>query len=113
MFSKKYRIKSSEINKIFQEKVKTINSEDFFVKVRENKEENNRFAVIIPKKIYKTSVVRHLYKRKIVSILKKIELNDEPKKENNLSRDFVVTLRRDISKTDEKQIEDQLAKILI
>jgi len=70
MFSKKYRIKSSEINQIFNERVESINSEDFFVKLRKNDLENNRFAIIVPKKIYKTAVARHLYKRKIVAALK-------------------------------------------
>lgn len=113
MFSKKYRIKSSDINQIFKEKVRSNNSEDFFVKIRENDFENNRFAVIVPKKIYKTSVARHLCKRKIVSALKDIENKNSEQKTNQKFNDFVVTVRKDISNLKTSDIESQLAQILI
>jgi ribonuclease P protein component len=112
VFSRKYRIKASEINKVFSEKVKTEHSDAFFVKKKENDFGHDRFATIVPKKVCKTAVSRHRNKRIFTSLLKDV-LENTP--DETIGNDFIFTLKKDISKfSDEEKnkIENQITKII-
>jgi len=105
MLKKKNRIPATEIREIFSGNFKNIQSDFFLLKKRENNLGTYRFAVIVSAKIYKTSVKRHQIKRKIVSILEKI---------NDLSgQDFVLTIKKDIAAVSAADLELDLGKILV
>ena len=114
MFSKKYRIKAAEIDQIFKENLKSDNSELFFVKKKTTTAENDRFAILVPKKVCKLAVKRHKNKRKVIQLIK--EVREEKKVEFRAdvdTYDFIFTLKKDLSDVSDEEIKSILAKILI
>jgi ribonuclease P protein component len=59
-----------------------------------------KIAVIIPKKVAKTSVLRHKHKRRIVNALMKFPIP---------AAHIVITLRQDISKLGFKELCDHIS----
>ena len=64
MFQRKYRANKEDIEKAIKNGY-NIQGNLVYIKVSREKKENTTFAVIIPKKIEKTSVGRHLLKRRV------------------------------------------------
>jgi ribonuclease P protein component len=112
MFSKKHRIKASEINQIFSEKIKSEHSDAFFVRKKENDLEQDRFAVLVPKKVYKLAVKRHKYKRLVTSLLKELIADLKLNTSSKTKKDYVITLKKDISNYEAVEIKKQLANFL-
>lgn len=107
MLPRKNRLNSAEIKDIFDSESETSNSPLFFVKKRPNNVGFYRFAVIVPKKVYKTSVGRHFAKRKIMNFLKKDSIPYPiPHK------DFVISLKMEIKDISKDQIIENLLKVL-
>lgn len=69
MFSRKYRIPREKLEEIIKQS-KSLGSDFFNVKFIENNLDFSRFSVIISKKNCKSSVGRHLLKRRFVSIIR-------------------------------------------
>jgi ribonuclease P protein component len=73
MLPRKHKLTRVEIGSLF-EKGGLFNTNDFSIKYRlENSPKNNKFAVIVGKKVSKLSVRRHKIKRNIIGILDKSE----------------------------------------
>ncbi len=105
MFSKKNRISSEEIQKIFSSEKKNIHSEFFLLKREENPLSHPRFAILVPKKVGKTSVARHRNKRLVVSLIENAGIKTR--------NDYVLTLKKDLCGVDSALILADLVKILI
>jgi len=105
MFPKKQRISSSEIKNLFSSNGKSKRTDLFLIKNQINGLEYPRFAIVIPKKVYKLATKRHFTKRKIVSIIKTIE--------NIPNEDFIINLRKNVSSLSDEELKKELAKILI
>jgi ribonuclease P protein component len=69
MFSRKNRISREKLEEIIKQS-KSLGSDFFNVKFDENNLYFPRFSIIISKKVCKSSVGRHLLKRRFVSIIK-------------------------------------------
>jgi ribonuclease P protein component len=106
MFAKKNRLTSAEVKQMFNIKTESVNTDSLYIKSLENNLDYSRFAVIVPKKIHKTSVKRHYVKRKLLVFLKK-------QKDNLKKRDYVITLRKPITDFSESNLELEFAKIKI
>lgn len=102
MLSRKYRIKKEDIEKIIKRGKGPI-FDFFYVRIFTNNFSNKRFAVIVSKKTQKTSVGRHLLKRRIWAVL------DEMNKDNLKGQtDFVFLVKRPFLKKDIAIIRDQI-----
>jgi len=79
MLSRKYRATRTEIERVIKSGI-TISGDFFYAKVSKDEKEKPGFAIIISKKIEKTSSGRHLLKRKISSVIEKKILKAKAKK---------------------------------
>ncbi len=75
------------------------------VKIKKNKRDNSRFAVIVSSKINKSAVKRNYIKRKIKEILIKIN------KDCVITYDCVIMVLLDIKENNFKEVEDEIIKI--
>ena len=105
MFSKKYRITALEVQKMFSGDAETLHSELFLVKKSKNNLERSRFAVIIPKKVSKLAVKRHLDKRRIIRLMESLNFP--------AGNDYVLNLKKDIKEVSNDEIKNNLVKVLI
>ncbi|HMO78759.1 MAG TPA: ribonuclease P protein component [Candidatus Paceibacterota bacterium] len=104
MFSSKNRLDNESVRNILKNNVGAINTPLFYAKRIKNDLNLYRFAILIPKKIYKKAVDRHKIKRKIISIIKEFE---------DISKcDYVLTLKKDINSLDKTEIQKDLVKIV-
>ena len=104
MFPQKQRVPRKLIEEIFKNKTKNFSTVNFFVKKQENNLTFPRFAVIVSKKIDKSSVKRHTVKRKILNQIKKTNTTS--------AKDFVITPKNNLSGTKTTEIIEELGKIL-
>lgn len=102
MLSRKYRITKEYVEKVIKFG-KGPNFDVFYVRKMSNNLENRRFSVIVSKKIEKTSVGRHLIKRRIWSIIEKIDENELSKNEDVVifvkkifSKDTLLAIKQDL-----------------
>jgi len=96
MFKKSQRLNSAQVKGFFgSSKTKNFKTESFLIKekAKEKNEGLSKFAILIPKKIYKSSVARHFFKRKIILVIEEI-LNHK----NIKNKDFVLILSRPFPK---------------
>ena len=69
MFSRKNRIPREKLEEIIKQS-KSLGGDFFNIKYLENNLDFPRFSVVVAKKVCKSSVGRHLLKRRFVSIIK-------------------------------------------
>lgn len=102
MLEKKLRItKNADFKRIYQ-KGKFFSNEFFLVKLHPNRFPNNRFAVIVNKKISKKAVIRNKIKRQIREI---IRINQGQLK---TGFDIIVIVKKDLTRESYKNIEQNL-----
>ncbi|MFH0755377.1 MAG: ribonuclease P protein component [bacterium] len=111
MLSRKYRAIRSDI----EETIKTgisISGKFLFAKISKKEKQNLGFAIIISKKNEKTSVGRHIIKRKISSFIEK----NLPKINSNFKKTIIFFLKKTneplICKKNFKEIEKDIEFIL-
>jgi len=107
MLAKKYRVTKEGIEKAT--KLGKGPSLDFFyAKIIPNDFKNSRFAIIVNKKTKKTSVGRHLLKRRLWSVLDNIS-KDKFKKQT----DFVFLIKKVFKKEDLNKIKRQIEGVVL
>lgn len=79
------------------------NYELFYVKSRPNGLKNSRFSIIVSKKVEKTSVRRHLVKRRVWGILEKLDKDGLDK-----GIDSIIFIKKRTRKEDFLTIKEQL-----
>ena len=121
MFSKKKRIPRDIVKKVVSEGQKSY-SELFLLKRLPNGLEQDRFAIVVSKKVSKTAVGRHKIKRKLKESLMefyKNECNCEFTVENkicpgsdlqNRGHDFVILTSPSIKSSSYKNILEEIKK---
>jgi ribonuclease P protein component len=107
MFKRKQRIRASEISQMFKENTKSEKTELFFFKIKNNNLGFPRFAIIVPKKVYKTAVARHQVKRLLVRNIKELLPAD-----NKIEKDFIITVSTNLDDVTNNQIQSEFAKII-
>ena len=100
MFSKNQRIDRKTIKNIIKQPDSVVRSGCFTLRFSKNNLNYPRFSIVIPKKVEKSAVKRHLLKRKITSLIKDLKLN------NNF--DYVLFLNNKIDNYLIKQNIDKL-----
>jgi len=92
MFKRKNRIPREKLEEIIKQS-KALGGDFFNVKISENEASLPRFAVVVSKKVAKSSVGRHLLKRRLFSCIR-----------NNYStfgnRDYVFFLKKESANLD-------------
>jgi ribonuclease P protein component len=91
MFSKSQRIPREVIKKVLSDG-QSCRSELFLIKKLPNNEKQSRFAVVVSKKVAKSAVTRHKYKRQFAGSIKEV-INNQPQNSN----DFVITVSKNYS----------------
>lgn len=104
MFSKKNRLNREEVGIVLQNPGFFFKTPHLNLKAIKNTLPYPRFSIVISKKTEKSAVKRHFLKRKIVQILKNIEKVEK--------LDFVLHLKPEIKKLNNKEIKKELEKIL-
>ena len=69
MLSKKNRLTKEEFDIVFKNGISK-NSEYFHIKILETKDLNKKFGFAVSKKIIKGAIKRHLFKRRVYSIIR-------------------------------------------
>lgn len=83
-----------------------LSSQSFDIWYKKSSVENNRFVIITPKKLSKSSVRRHLAKRLITEDLRNIILNTQK------SKDVMVKLKILFGKKDQDKFNQELQRLL-
>ncbi len=99
MFKKNLRLPIDDFKK---KRPKSVSSDFFSIKFSPNGLEYNRFGVIISAKAEPKSTRRHLLKRKILSIAKKIP---------NQKTDFLIITLPSVKKLEEKNINPEIINL--
>jgi ribonuclease P protein component len=108
MFPRKQRIPRQNINTIFTQK-KAVFGDFFVVKTAQNNLTKARFAVVIPKKVEKSSVKRHLLKRQIINIVLDLEKElGEFKKD-----DFLIFINKPTKEFSYLQKQESIKKTIL
>lgn len=104
MFSKKNRIPREKLEEIIKQS-KSLGGDFFNLKITENEVTLPRFAVVVSKKVTKSSVNRHLLKRRFLSIIRAF-FNDF--KQN----DYVFFLKKESATQDFKTLKNNFARFI-
>jgi ribonuclease P protein component len=107
MFSKKQRIPRDTVKKVISEGQKSY-SELFLFKKLSNNLNEDRFTIVISKKVSKSAVKRHKVRRKIKAALQ--EFYKTEKIDKNSFDDFVVIASPTISGASYKQTLEEIKK---
>jgi ribonuclease P protein component len=107
MLSRKFRVTKEDMEQVTRFG-KGPNYDFFYVKSQTNKLKNIRFAVIVSKKVEKTSVGRHLLKRRFWAVLDKLEKNRFKKQ-----TDFAFFVKKTFDKKDILAIKGQVEGIVL
>jgi ribonuclease P protein component len=103
MLPKSQRLSSGEVENVMK-KGRRISSSLFLLSfIKDVSKTVLKCAVIIPKKVAKTSVLRHRHKRRIMSILHTLELPQGH---------IIISLRADISKIIPTELKAELKNLL-
>ena len=98
VYSKKFRFPLSREN--FKSE-KSFSAPGFFLKTKSNKEDNNRFAVIISSRAVKKSNRRHFWKRVIADALKELP---------NMRKDFLAIVSKNIEDHTKNSVREEIKK---
>jgi ribonuclease P protein component len=104
MFSRKNRIPREKLEEIIKQS-KSLSSDFFNVKYLENNLHFPRFAVIISKKVCKSSVGRHLLKRRLASIV-------SGEQKNLPNKDYVFFLKKESTKESFKNLKTSFERFI-
>ena len=104
MFSRKNRIPREKLEEIIKQS-KSLGSDFFNVKYLENNLDFPRFAVIISKKVCKSSVGRHLLKRRLTSIV-------SGEQKNLPNKDYVFFLKKEAVKESFKNLKTSFERFI-
>ena len=104
MFSRKNRIPREKLEEIIKQS-KSLGGDFFNIKFLENNLNFPRFSVIISKKTCKSSVCRHLLKRRFISVIRS-NLN------TFLNKDYVFFLKKEILDKDLKLIKSSFKSFI-
>jgi ribonuclease P protein component len=104
MFSRKNRIPREKLEEIIKQS-KSLGGDFFNIKFSENNLDFPRFSVVVAKKTCKSSVGRHLLKRRAVSMIK-----SQIKTFSN--RDYVFFVKKEAINKDFKEIKTNLESFL-
>ena len=104
MFKKTKRITTTRFNEIMKTS-RVVRGDVLYVRFAEVITDASRFAVVIPKKIIKSSVKRHVVKRKISHILKSFE-NKFP------AHDYIFFLGKYDETFSKEKVEEDILKIV-
>jgi ribonuclease P protein component len=96
MLSKKYKISKKLFEEVFV-KGKSVKTDFFLLKYKNNEEKTSRVSVVASKKIFKTAVSRNKIKRKFKSILKETRLI-------NSKRDLIFILNKNTEAVDRNEL---------
>ena len=107
MLSRKFRVTKEDMELVIRSG-KGPSHDFFYVKTLANNLNNSRFAVIVSKKIEKTSVGRHLLKRRVWAIIDKLE-----KKRFKKQMDFAFFVKKAFDKKDILTIKGQVERIVL
>lgn len=104
MISKLYRLKENEVKKVLQKRSKPFFSYSLVLNSFKNKQNHNRFAIVIWSKSVNSGVSRNFFRRLFYEELRK----DISKPKGNVFYDFVVLIKKEtiLDKRDEKTIID-------
>lgn len=106
MLSLKRRVKKESFEKIIKDGV-FLRTDNFFVRFLDKKDNlPSRFAFVVPIKVKKTSVGRHLIKRKMTTVVEKIIANSK----KGLS--CIIFARKDISSLPYIETEKEIVGLL-
>lgn len=106
MLPRKYRIVKEDMENIIKFG-KGPSFDFFYVKKSKNIGQNSRFAIIVSKKVEKTSVGRHLLKRRFWSVLDNLD-----KKSLNIPQDYIFFIRKYFNKKDFLIIKGQIKEVI-
>ena len=104
MFSRKNRIPKEKLEEIIKQS-KSLGSDFFNIKYIENNLNFSRFSVIVSKKVTKSSVGRHLLKRRLCSII-----NSEAN--YFLGKDCVFFLKKEAVKESFKDLKTSFKRFI-
>lgn len=104
MFSRKNRIPREKLEEIIKQS-KSLGGDFFNIKYLENNLDFPRFSVVVAKKVCKSSVGRHLLKRRLVSIIK-----SQIKAFSN--KDYVFFIKKEAISKDFKETKTSLESFL-
>jgi ribonuclease P protein component len=103
----KRRVKKESFGKIMKEGV-FVHAEDFYLRVLDRKDGRpSIFSFVVPAKIEKTSVGRHLIKRKMTAVA------EECLPEINSGFSVIIFLKKDISSLSYEEIKEEIKGLLI
>jgi len=104
MFKKNKRITTTRFNEIMKTS-RVVRSDVLYVRFSQAISNTSRFAIVIPKKIIKGSVRRHIVKRKISHILKKFE-------DKFPAHDYIFFLGKYDETFSKEKIEEDIFKMI-
>ncbi len=107
MLSRKYRASRTDIEKTIKTGI-TVSGMFLYAKVSRNHAEKPGFAIVISKKIEKTSVGRHALKRKISASIEKNLLKIKPAQ----NKVIVFFPKKNEKKISYSEIENDVSEIL-
>lgn len=96
MISKKYRLKKTDIERIYKKGTRKF-QQPFLVRILTNRTTHNRYAVVIPKAVVAKAVDRNRLRRLIYDFIYKANLQG--------NTDYIISLKQ---KTDEAGIDKTL-----
>jgi ribonuclease P protein component len=104
MFSRKNRIPRERLEEVIKQS-KSLGSDFFNVKFSENNLNFPRFSVIVSKKVCKSSVGRHLLKRRFLSIIR-------DQFQVFVQKDYVFFLKKEATKENFKDMKTSFKRFL-
>jgi len=104
MFKKNKRISTTLFNEILKNS-RSVRGDILYARFANNSLEESRFAVVVPKKIIKGSVKRHILKRRISHILKEFE-------EEFPTKDYIFFLGKYDEDFSKEKIKEDIKKIV-
>ena len=106
MLPKKSRVKKESFSKIMKEGV-FLHTPSFYLRVQDRRDNSpSRFSFVVPAKVKKTSVGRHLIKRKMTSAVEKVLLDIKP----GLS--VIIFAKKDVFTHTFSEIEKEVLELL-
>jgi ribonuclease P protein component len=106
MLSTKNRIKKESFAKIMKEGVFVL-SDNFSLRLLGRKDNKpNLFALVVPNKVQRTSVGRHLLKRKMSAVIEKVFPSLK------LGHSIIVLAKKDVSQSPFAEIEKEIIVLL-
>ena len=111
MFSRKNRIPREKLEEIIKQS-KSLGGDFFNIKYSENNLDFPRFSVVVAKKVCKSSVGRHLLKRRILSVIRANFGTSTGVGNVFLGKDYVFFVKKEAVNKDFKTIKASFKSFL-